>query len=305
MKKAIITGATGLVGSTVARHLSASGMAVLCLGRQHLDKENALHLFGANATYLQLAMEDILLLGKQMEYLDWSGGDDCVFFHFAWGGDQGLTDGGFAVQLNNAILSANVVRAAKAAGCIKFVNAGTLEETYAEQYLASGATEAYHSPQTDYALTKLASRDLCKMVAYMEKIDYVHTRLSVPLAPDLSQGSYVAQTLKKIAENKPYSPPTNKNLFDIICTDDVARAYQMVGKHGRNKADYFIGTSRPATLTDYFDCFVQAVNGAGKCTLRTQDTDHAGIFSTKALCRDTGFVATIKFEDLIQRLKAL
>jgi nucleoside-diphosphate-sugar epimerase len=226
-----------------------------------------------------------------------------VFFHFAWGGDQKLTDGGFSIQLNNAIYAANAVRAAKNIGCVKFINSGTLEETYAENYLNGKDSEIYQPSQTNYALAKLASRDLCKMVAYMEKIDYVHTRLSVPLASDLSQGSYVAQTLKQIAEKIPYNEPINRSLFDIISTDDVARAYQMVGENGKNKADYFIGTSCPRTLDDYFDCFAQFVNGAGMCPFKAQDVDASGLFSTEALLRDTGFVHTTCFEGLIQHLK--
>jgi len=305
VKKAIITGATGLVGLSVARYFSASCIDVLCMGRQHFDKESARQNFGTNTTYLSLAMENILSLGQQLEALDWPVGDDCVFFHFAWGGDQKLADGGFAVQLNNAIYAANAVRAAKSIGCVKFVNAGTLEETYAENYLKGKGSEIYQSSQADYALAKLASRDLCKMVAYMEKINYIHTRLSVPLAPDLSQGSYVAQTLRQIADKKPYTPPSNINLFDIVCTDDVAQAYQLIGENGKNKADYFVGTSCPATLADYFDCFAQLVNGEDKCTFKVQDASEAGLFSTEALRRDTGFVPGTKFEELIQNLKTL
>lgn len=303
MKKAIITGATGLVGLAVARYFSSLSISVLCLGRQTFSAADASTHFGGSATYLQLAMEDIQSLDKQLNAIGWLPGDDCVFFNFAWGGDTRLTDGGFAVQLNNAIHAAQAVRSAKGIGCVKFVNAGTLEETYVEQYLTGKSTATYQSSQTDYALAKLASRDMCKMVAYMEKIDYVHTRLSVPLAPDLSQGSYVAQTLKKIFDGTSYTPPENKRRFDIIFTDDVARAYQMVGTDGKNKADYFIGSSRPATLADYFAYFEQQVRGTAKGKLETYDEDGVRLFSTELLHRDTGFIATTQFEDLIRRLK--
>lgn len=303
MKKAIITGATGLVGLAVARYFSSLSISVLCLGRQTFSAADASTHFGGSATYLQLAMEDIQSLDKQLNAIGWSPGDDCVFFNFAWGGDTRLTDGGFAVQLNNAIHAAQAVRSAKGIGCVKFVNAGTLEETYVEQYLTGKSTATYQSSQTDYALAKLASRDMCKMVAYMEKIDYVHTRLSVPLAPDLSQGSYVAQTLKKIFDGTSYTPPENKRRFDIIFTDDVARAYQMVGTDGKNKADYFIGSSRPATLANYFAYFAQQVRGTAKGKLETYDEDGVRLFSTELLHRDTGFIATTQFEDLIRRLK--
>jgi len=302
MKKAIITGATGLVGMAVAKHFSSLGIEVLCLGRQILNAEDISRHFGVGSSYLRLAMEDMASLVERVDSIAWSPGAECVFFNFAWRGDQKLTDGSFGEQFSNAVHAAEAVRSAKKLGCIKFVNTGTLEETFVEQSLEGGSEHPYQSAQSDYALAKLASRDMCKMVAYLEKIDYVHTRLSVPLAPDLSRGTYVAATLKKIVEGKPYEEPTNKQLFDIIFTDDVARAFHLIGLKGKNKADYFIGTSRLITLGQYFELFERLVSS--NCSDEADITAATSVvsFDTEALYRDTGFVATTRFQDMIKNL---
>jgi nucleoside-diphosphate-sugar epimerase len=300
MKKAIITGATGLVGMAVAKHFSTLGIEVLCLGRQILSPKDISRHFGVGSTYLRLAMEDMASLAERVDSLGWSPGAECVFFNCAWGGDKKLTDGSFEEQLSNAIHAAEAVKSAKKLGCIKFVNSGTLEETFVEQSLEGGSEHPYQSNQSNYALAKIASRDMCKMVAYLEKIDYVHARLSVPLAPDLSRGTYVATTLKRIIEGKPYEEPTNKQLFDIIFIDDVARAYHLIGVSGKNKADYFIGTSRLITLKQHFEMV--------QCLVSSKYSDKADIataasvvsFDTEALYRDTGFVATIRFQDILK-----
>jgi nucleoside-diphosphate-sugar epimerase len=304
MKKAIITGSTGLVGTAVAKHLSSLGIEVLCLGRQKLNAEDIRRQFGLGSSYLRLAMEDIASLVEHVDSIAWSPGTECVFFNFAWRGDQKLTDGSFDEQCSNAVHAAEAVRSAKKLGCIKFVNTGTLEETFVEQSLEGGSEHPYQSSQSDYALAKLASRDMCKMVAYLEKIDYVHTRLSVPLAPDLSRGTYVAATLKKIVEGKPYEGPTNKQLFDIIFTDDVARAFHLIGFKGKNKADYFIGTSRLMTLGQYFEIFERLVSS--NCSDEADITAATSVasFDTEALYRDTGFVATSRFQDMIKNLES-
>jgi nucleoside-diphosphate-sugar epimerase len=302
MKKAIITGATGLVGTAVARHFSSLGIEVLCLGRQALSPEDISRHFGVGSSYLRLAMEDMASLVERVDLMAWSPGVECVFFNFAWRGHKKLTDGSFGEQLNNAVHAAEAVRAAKKLGCIKFVNTGTLEETFVEQFLEEMSDHPYQSAQTDYALAKLASRDMCKMVAYLEKIDYVHTRLSVPLAPDLSQGTYVAATLKKIAEGKPYEGPTNKQLLDIVCIDDVARAFYLIGLSGKNKADYFIGTLRLATLEQYFEMFEHLVNSNFSDETDIAAAASVGCFDTETLYRDTGFVATTQFQDMIKNL---
>jgi nucleoside-diphosphate-sugar epimerase len=303
MQKAIITGATGLVGSEIAKYFSSLGIEVLCLGRQTLSKENVIHNFGKNSSYLRLSMEDIQSLAKQIALINWSPGSECVFFNFAWQGYKKLTDGSFEEQLNNAIHSAEAVRTAKKLGCIKFVNVGTIEETMIEQFIDSNCDDPYHSNQTDYALAKLTSRDMCKMIAYLEKINYVHTRLSVPLVRDLSMGTYIATTLKKIAEGKPYDEPLNKQLFDIIFMEDVAYAYYLIGVRGKNKADYFIGTSKPATLGQYFEKFSHLVNGnySDKISIDIA-TNNSEFFNTELLYNDTGFVVSSKFEDIVKNL---
>ena len=111
------------------------------------------------------------------------------FLSFCMGGVDRLTDGNIEDQLKNVTFSANAIKVAKKIGCLKFVNSGTIEETYAEWHLNNKSK--YNSSQANYAMAKLAARDMCKMVAYLEKIDYVHTRLSVPLSPDLTKGGYV------------------------------------------------------------------------------------------------------------------
>lgn len=302
MKKAIITGSTGLVGTAVARHLHRQGVEILCLGRQALSPQEIVNNFGSGSTYLNVDMADVVSLPKRVEAIGWSPGADCVIFHFAWGGHKRLTDGHFVNQLSNAVHAAEAVRAAKQLGCVKFVNAGSLEETFVETFLKGKREIPYRSSQTDYALAKLAARDMCKMIAYLEKIDYIHTRLSVPLSSDLSRGAYIATTLKKILAGNSYEMPLNEQLFDIILTDDVAQAYYLIGLKGKNKADYFIGTSRPATLIQHFAAFDRLVHEGASDEKPTIMDEISFIFDTHTLHRDTGFVATSGFEDIIHRV---
>jgi nucleoside-diphosphate-sugar epimerase len=299
MKKAIVTGATGLIGLTVAQHLCALGIDTLCLGRKYINPHEVINYFGQTAKYIQISMENIQSLEMLIDEVNWSPGDACVFFNFAWSGDIRLTDGNFDIQLNNSINAAQAVRTAKKMGCVKFVNSGSLEETFLEQHLNAKVADTYKSSQTDYALAKLACRDMCKMVAYVEQIDYVHTRLSVPLSPDLSRGTYVSKTLKKIIKGEPFTPPENINLFDFILTTDVAKAYELIGKFGKNKANYYIGTSQPRTLSSYFDSFKQHMESTSKKYVGKPKEHEIGLFSTEEVYRDTGFQANKSFETIL------
>ena len=140
-------------------------------------------------------MEDILLLPEKIKKNNWDPEEECVFYNFAWGGDEKLTDGSFQAQFNNATFSANALLAAKKKkiGCSKFINVGTMEETFAENYLKNPTNVSPpNRSQINYTCAKLASRDMCKILSYLEKIDYIHTRLSVPLSQSLDKGGYIS-----------------------------------------------------------------------------------------------------------------
>ena len=206
-------------------------------------------------------------------------------------------------QFNNAIYSAKAVLSAKRIGCCKFVNAGTLEETFTERFIKNGEKNVKNiSTQTDYVISKLASRDMCKMVSYLEKIDYIHTRLSVPLDPNLKNGGYISYVFSNIIKDEPYEKPKNTRLFDIILTEDVAVAYYLIGLKGKNKADYFIGTSEPKTLLQYFELFEKSKRGAINNLSESNTFEGRKIFSTDNLVNDTGFELSNNFENIIKKI---
>ena len=289
MKKAIITGASGLVGRSVTAFLISRGVDVLCIGRRNLDPDYIHRYLGEGVNYIQLSAEDISSLRKKIINRNWIVGNDCVFYNFAWAGINNLTDGRLDDQMQNAISSALAVKVAQDLGCSKFINSGTMEETYALSHLRSGTPSL--SSQCNYAIAKLACRDMCSMVAYLQKIDYIHTRLSVPLSANLEGNGFIARNLKKIKNKEDYERAQNKQLYDVIHTDDVARAYYLIGLYGKNKADYFIGSGFPTTLDDFFKNFRRASLGQPLEHKSYSSLGDLSLFSTELLASDTGFVA--------------
>lgn len=297
MNKAIISGSTGLVGRELARQLLDAGVEVLCLGRRSLSRAEISDVFGRETPYLPVSMKDILSLPDAARTFEWQAGNDCVFYHFAWSGHQRLTDGSFGEQMNNAIYAANAVKAAKKMGCRSFVNAGTIEESYVERYVGGRRDVPYRSTQTHYSLAKIAGRDMCRILAYLEKIDYIHTRLSVPLDLDLSVGNYIATTLRRIRNGEPYDAPVSDKLYDIISTRQAAMAYRRIGEVGRNKADYFIGSGHPTTLPRFFNAFAEQIAAPSDANPYHEDAPDPGMFANDPLAADTGYRPTAFLTD--------
>ena len=85
MKKAIVTGATGFIGSELVKNLLRKNIEVLALGRKLWCDVDPLRLSeDAKLTYFQIDMAEIETLPQKILDVGWDVGDDCVFYNFAW-----------------------------------------------------------------------------------------------------------------------------------------------------------------------------------------------------------------------------
>ena len=295
MKKAIVTGSTGLIASGVVECLLDNDIAVLALGRREIELSRIKHLSDhPKLTYLQLEMAEIKNLPQLLQDVNWSPGVDCVFYHFAWSGSSRLADGSVQDQFNNVSYSSNAVIVAKELGCKEIINAGSQEEKFVDRYLASHWTqESYHSNMYVYGSAKVSARDMCLLLAYLNKIDYVHTRISVIVEESLATNNYINSVLKKILKKEKFDPPLNTQLFDFISKEECAKVYYLLGQSGKNKSDYLLGSGNPMTLHEFFNDFSLKINGekvdasealpSNNLILERED------FNITDLINDTGF----------------
>ena len=142
---------------------------------------------------------------------------------------------------------------------------------------------------------------MCLMIAYLEKIDYVHTRLSVPLDPKVKNSGYISNVISNIMNGKEYSKPKNDELFDITHIDDVSNAYYLIGLNGQNKSDYYIGASSPMTLNEYFKITEKFYNGK-KIELNS-DIQTQSIFNNQSLINETKFSLKYDFINILEKNK--
>lgn len=293
MKSAIVTGATGMVGMSVAKYLASKGVNTLALGGNLSKIDSAIFNFSTRLKYLEISMEEINNIENYIEQVSWKA-EDCVFFNFAWRGNKNISDGTLNEQMKNVLHTANAVTVAKKIGCTKFVNCGSLQETFAEQILLGSELNGKLS-QINYTIAKISSRDVALIESYNNKLDYVHTRISVPLSLDLNKESYIQLCLKQILNGVPISEPLNTSIFDFIRLEEVAHAYFLVGENGVNKADYYIGSKTPSTLSHYFSNFRKYVQMRQLSPYEGLDELHLKVFSTSQIESDTKFVPSDSF----------
>lgn len=106
MKKAIVTGSNGFVGSNVCKRLCADGVKVFAVVKDENEKiDNIEKLDGIEIVYCEL--DEIETLFDKI-----SDRDVDVFYHFAWVGSAGPLRCDENIQLQNALWTARTLRIA-------------------------------------------------------------------------------------------------------------------------------------------------------------------------------------------------
>ena len=150
MKKAIVTGANGFVGSNVCKKLCENGVEVTAVIKDENENiDNIKSLSKLSVVYCDL--DSIESLTEKI-----SGGDYDVFYHFAWVGSAGPLRCDEEIQLKNALWTAKALRTACKLGCKKFVNAGSIMEK--ETYTAVYTQDSTPGLPYIYGAGKLAAR---------------------------------------------------------------------------------------------------------------------------------------------------
>ena len=293
MKSAIVAGATGMIGRSVAQYLSSNGIYTIALGRNLSGISPAGLSSNKLLSYIEISMFELSKLQNYIEEKIWSI-EDCVFYNFAWKGNRTISDGTLNDQMQNVIFSANAIKVAKDIGCTKFINCGSLQETFTELVIAKNLS-IKNLNQKNYSIAKIAARDMSLIEAYCNKIDYIHTRVSVPLSLDFNNNSYIHLSLKNILNGVQYDEPQSPEIFDFIRLEELAHAYLLLGEKGVNKVDYYIGSKTPSTLRTYFANFREFVNSKTQNPYDRLGKFHCDIFDTSRIENDTGFVPSESF----------
>ncbi len=169
MKKAIVTGANGFVGSAVCKKLTEEGVEVIALLRsEESNIEQIVNLHGIRIVYSD--MSDYVRLPELV-----TDRDVDVIFHLAWRGSSGYTRGDYDVQLNNIRYSCNLVKSCLILDIKRFVFALSIMEYEVEKLMKQ---EIKPTINTTYATGKLAGNYMLRAMCENNGIDYIRTLVS-------------------------------------------------------------------------------------------------------------------------------
>lgn len=310
MKKAIVTGATGFIGSVFVEYMTDRGVEVLALGRKRReDLRPTRRRKLQDAHYLQIDMQEISRLPQAAAEHGWETGDDCAFINLAWGGVDRLSDLDVRAQMRNVVFAVNALESAQSMGCQRFVQIGTMEEAFTYRYLELD----FHKNQeynrhVIYAVAKIAAKNALKLKAGQVGMDFMYALNSHVMAPDDDKDSLLQVTLAKLISGDELIFSTGEQLFDVVSAIDCARGYYLICQKGIPGKEYWVGSGQPKRLRDYIERMYQMYPSGQEMQfgampyndVRLEERD----FSIAELVNDTGYSPTMTYEDSVRELYA-
>jgi len=295
MKSAIVTGANGFVGCSVVRELLKNKINVCAVVHNghsdNLPQDPLLKVVSSDLSHIDELDKEVRI------------GDYEVFYHFAWMGSAGLERTDYSLQLRNAEYSLNAIKTAKKIGCSKFVSAGTIMEhetilSVYEQGSRPGLPYVYGAGKTAFHL-------MAQPLAVSLNIDLIWTEITNAYGPGEKSPRLVNSTIRKCIKGiKPEFTAATQN-YDFVYIDDLARAYRLIGEHGKPFHRYLIGSSNAKPLRDYLLEMQHSISPDldfifGSMPFSGIDLP-LNVFDTSRTIEDTGFKAEISFGEGCKR----
>ena len=187
MKSAIVTGVTGFIGTHLSEELKRNNISVTGLSRH--DSPNTGRL-----------KKDIDIVWCGMDgYDSFSGPPADTFYHLAWDGATGVGRDNEELQVKNIAWTVAALKAAKRAGCRRFVALGTVYEKLVPQVLLASE----HRKADFYLLSKQSAHYMCLKLARKLDIEFVWATIFQPIGRYIKKEQVMTYTINGLLKGEP------------------------------------------------------------------------------------------------------
>lgn len=295
MKRAIITGATGALGTALVRELTENDIEVLVFCREGSKRNNNIpesplvHKLYCDLEGLSIIQNDT---GKEYD----------VFYHFAWDGTINPYRNDMFLQNKNVKYALDAVDCAKRFGCKKFVGAGSQAEYGRFDGVLKPDTPCF--PENGYGIAKLCAGQMTREHAHQIGLEHVWVRILSLYGPNDGTQSLVMSTINKLMNGEVPQFTKGEQMWDYLYSGDAARAFRLVGERGVDGKIYPLGSGIAKPIKEYIETIKDVVSPG--IELKYGDIPYLDkqVMYLQAdieeLRRDTGWTPKIGFEEGIK-----
>ncbi len=242
IRRAIISGATGTIGTALTQLLVDEGVEVMILTRE--DSRRNHRIISHPLVQVRECDYDRLDEMDNDTEKDW----DC-FFHFAWAGAAGEGRNDMFLQNRNVNIALKAVKMARTFGCRKFIGAGSQAEYGHHEGKLTPETPVF--PDMGYGYAKLCAGMMTRDYAHQLGMEHNWLRVISIYGPHDGINSLIAQTV--ISLKNGISPEFTKGeqIWDYVYSKDAARAFFCVAEKGTDGKVYILGSGSERPLAEY------------------------------------------------------
>ena len=297
MKRAIISGATGAIGTALVQKLVENKVEVLVLVRKDSGRIK-------NIPMSPLVRIQYCALSELKELKNDTGVEYDVFYHFAWMGAAGPGRHDMYLQNENVKFALDAVGVAKRFGCKTFIGAGSQAEYGRVEGLLRPDTPTF--PEMGYGYAKLCAGQMTRDYAHQLGLQHVWTRILSVYGPNDGAQSMVMSTINKILNGEIPQFTKGEQMWDYLYSGDAANAFYLLGDRGIDGKTYVIGSGKARPLAEYIEIIRDEVNPDAKIELGAIPYALKQVMHLQAdiseLQKDTGFEPMVGFEDGIKEI---
>ena len=290
IKKIIVTGATGAVGSAVVRRAIANGKDVTCIVHKGSKRINILPQ-SDSVHIVECDLQDYKTLSLNDKY--------DAFIHLSWEKTFGASRDDAEVQARNIQYTLDAVQLAHRCGCSVFVGAGSQAE-----YGVQGVDltpDLFVKPESGYGIAKYAAGKLSAMLCKCLGMRQNWVRILSVYGPNDGENSLISYLIREFKAGN--SPQLTKceQMWDYLYADDAADAILAVTEKGMDGKAYPLGSGCGRRLSAYVEDIKSVINPAIKIQYGAKEYyPHQPmhmVADIRDLSLETGWRPTVNFID--------
>ena len=297
MKRAIITGATGIVGTALVSELISHGVEVLAIDRKDAQRDNHLPK-KSQVVQIYHDLEELESLSNE------TGKQYDVLYHLGWKTiESDARNDSFQLQQQNIKHTLDAVRLAKRFGCKTFIGIGDQSEYGCID--ASLGTTSENQAERNYSLGKLWAGMMSRELSHQLCMKYVWVRLSTIYGYNDNVNSMMMKLIVKL-KNGEVPEIDGEKLYDFLFCEDAAKALYLLWEKGHDGKVYFVGSGKARPLREYAEVIRNVINPEISFDYSNGCTDKNKIMTIytdiSAITMDTGWLPELSFENRIFQL---
>jgi UDP-glucose 4-epimerase len=240
--RALVTGASGFVGSYVVNALVQRGETVAILCRESSD----LWRLSDALDRVTVIRGDVSRLGEADNSVKDFGPD--TIFHLAWEGVLGRDrDNPDQIDLN-LIATLALVRLANQLGCRTFVGLGSQAEYGPQNQIVD--EDAPLRPATAYGVAKACAGQISQYLAARSGMRFVWLRLFSCYGPKDRPEWMIPYVIRSLSRGERPALTAGEQMWDYLYVTDAVEAIYQAAKNDRARGVFNLGSGKAYRLRD-------------------------------------------------------